>query len=78
VKSGVHFHVLLAYLGLGLGNIVIPRVACGQDVMLLSLPFFALPTIRTPADPLRMLVVALPACLELATGVALAPFLRVA
>jgi Sec-independent protein secretion pathway component TatC len=79
---------MLTLFHIGVGEIALSLVIC-LAVGLLGLfrasalrwlmvvgPILAIAMICTPADPVSMLIVAVPACVLLAAGVVLAPYLR--
>ena len=80
---------MLTLFHIGVGEIAVFLVIClavgvlglfrssARRWLLVVGPILAIAMICTPADPVSMLIVAVPACILLAAGVVLAPYLRV-
>jgi Sec-independent protein secretion pathway component TatC len=80
---------VLTLFQIGVGEVAILLITClaigvlgafrasARRWLLVVAPILAVAMICTPADPVSMLIVAVPACILLAAGVVLAPYLRV-
>ena len=73
---GVGEIALLVAICLAVGTLGLFRRSALRWLLAIG-PIFAVAMICTPADPVSMLIIAVPACILLAAGVVFAPYLRV-